>query len=390
MEKSTKNLLDSFIHGNLSKEEWDQLLQDIRDNRETFSALDKWWPDAGADMPDSRKEMLFNQLMHTLQEPVAPRRKRPLRNRRIRQGILWGLPLVLLVVLLFSYHRKQSDQPNIALPANDMLPAQADVILTLSDGREVKLSENQHLQLTDGNNAIVASPDGTLRYTPASTTFAPNSTALHTLQTRAGNKYRIILADGTIVWLNNASSLRYPVRFTGKTREVLLTGEAYFEIAADASHPFIVKTGHQNVEVLGTHFNINAYHSEDSIITTLLEGKIRVYDSRKPLQALVVHPSQRTVFQDQRISVAAMPADTSLAVGWKNGLFSFDNTPVKDALEEIARWYKADIRFEGSIPDKRISGQIHRNIRLSQLRELLRYDGIDFYIEDQTIVVPAQ
>ncbi|WPQ62421.1 FecR domain-containing protein [Chitinophaga sancti] len=390
MEKSTKNLLDAFIHGNLSKEEWDQLLQDIRDNRETFSALDEWWPHAGADVPDSRKEMLFNQLMHTLQEPVTSRRKRPLRNRRIRQAMLLGLPLVLLVVLIFSYHRKQSDLPHIALQANDMLPGKANVVLTLSDGREVKLSENQHLQLTDGNNSIIASPDGTLRYAPNSTGYAPNTPALHTLQTKAGNKYRIILADGTIVWLNNASSLRYPVQFTSKTREVLLTGEAYFEIATDARHPFIVKTGHQNVEVLGTHFNINAYHSEDSIVTTLLEGKIRVYDSRKPTEALVVHPSQQTVFQDQRISVTAVPADTSLAVGWKNGLFSFDNTPVKDALEEIARWYKADIRFEGSIPDKRISGQIHRNIRLSQLRELLRYDGIDFYIEDQTIVVPAQ
>jgi ferric-dicitrate binding protein FerR (iron transport regulator) len=390
MEKSTNDLLDAFIHGNLSKEEWDQLLQDIRDNRETFSALDEWWPDANADIPDSRKEMLFHQLMHTLHEPVAPRRKRPLRNRRIRQAILWGLPLVLLVVLIVSYHRKQPALPNIALQANDMLPGKADVVLTLSDGREVKLSENQQLQLKDGNNAIFASPDGTLHYAPSSTTDDSNTPAFHTLQTKTGNKYRVILADGTIVWLNNASSLRYPARFTGKTREVLLTGEAYFEIATDAIHPFIVKTGHQHVEVLGTHFNINAYHSKDSIVTTLLEGKIRVYDSRKPMQALVVHPSQQTVFQEQRISVAAIPADTSLAVGWKNGLFSFDNTPVKDALEEIARYYKADIRFEGSIPDKRISGQIHRNIRLSQLRELLRYDGIDFYIEDQTIVVPGQ
>lgn len=390
MERSTKNLLDAFIHGNLTKEEWDKLLQDIRDNRETFSALDEWWPDSVADMPDSRKELLFNQLMHTVQETAGSRRKRPLRNRRIRQAIVWGVPFVLIIVLIFSYHRKQSGLPNIALQANDLLPGKANVVLTLSDGSEVKLSENQHLQLSDGNNSLVALPDGTLRYAPASANYTSGTAAMHTLQTKAGNKYRVILADGTIVWLNNASSLRYPVRFTGKTREVMLTGEAYFEIATDARHPFVVKTGHQNVEVLGTHFNINAYHSEDSIVTTLLEGKIRVYDTRKPMQALVVHPSQQAVFQDQRISVTTTTADTSLAVGWKNGLFSFDNTPVKDALEEIARWYNADIRFEGSIPDKRISGQIHRNIRLSQLRELLRYDGIDFYVEDQTIVVPAQ
>jgi ferric-dicitrate binding protein FerR (iron transport regulator) len=390
MERSTKNLLDAFIHGNLSKEEWDKLLQDIRDNRETFTALNEWWPQAGTDMPESRKEILFKQLMDTFHEPALIRRKRPLRSRRIRQAIIWGLPLVLLVVVLFSYHPKRSDLPGIALPTHDLLPGKADVVLTLSDGRELRLSENQHLQLTDGNNSLVVSPDGTLRYSPVSTALSSSGPAMHTLQTRTGNKYRIILADGTIVWLNNASSLRYPARFTGKTREVLLTGEAYFEIAKDARHPFIVKTGHQNVEVLGTHFNINAYHSEDSIVTTLLEGKIRVYDSRKPVQALVVQPSQQVVFQDQRISVTTTPADTLSAVGWKNGLFSFDNTPVKEALEEIARWYNADIRFEGAIPDKRISGQIHRNIRLSQLRELLRYDGIDFYVEDQTIVVPAQ
>jgi len=390
MERSTKNLLDAFMHGNLSKEEWNKLLQDIRENRETFSALDEWWPNVDADMPDSRKEMLFNQLMQTIQEPVVTRRKRPLRSRRIRQGLVGGISLVLLIAGIFSYYHYQSAVPDIAMKANDLLPGKANVILTLSDGRQVKLSENQQLQLTDGNHAIVALPDGTLRYTPASTADATITPAMHTLQTKAGNKYRIILADGTIVWLNNTSSLQYPVQFTGTTREVFLTGEAYFEIAADAKHPFIVKTGHQNVEVLGTHFNINAYHSEDSIVTTLLEGKIRVYDSRKPMQALVVHPSQQTVFREQCISVATIPADTSLAVAWKNGLFSFDNTPVKDALEEIARWYNADIRFEGSIPDKRISGQIHRNIRLSQLRELLRYDGIDFYVEDQTIVVPAQ
>lgn len=385
MGKQTKNLLHSFMHDTLSEEEWQTLLNNIRENREQYTALDEWWPKAHAAIPESRKQALFTQLLQNTAHATAPRRATRLpRSRRLRKALTWGLPLCLLVtgILLYTGNR-HTQQTGTA----DVLPPQASTLLTLSNGRQVTLTASQPASFTDGAAAITNLQNGTVQYSPQQST-QPAGT--NTLQTRAGTTYKIILADGTQVWLNNTSSLQYPVQFTGSTREVVLTGEAYFEITQDARHPFIVKAGHQHVEVLGTHFNINAYRAGDSIVTTLLQGKIKVYDSRRPQQAVLVQPKQQTVFQDNRVALAAIPADTAITMGWKSGRFSFDNATVTEALEQLARWYDVDVRFEDAVPHRRITGQMYRNLKLSQVLELLHYSGITCYIQDKTIVVAAQ
>lgn len=385
MGEEAKNLLHAFMHQSLTEAEWQTLLSDIRENREQYTALDNWWPIANAAIPESRKQALLSQILQQTPPATAPRRPTRLpRSRRVRKAMAWGVPLCLFITGVTLYI---ANRHPLQTPVADVLPPQANTVLTLSNGRQVTLAANQPVTITDGGSAITNLQNGTVQYTAQPTT---QPAAINTLQTKAGTTYKVILADGTQVWLNNTSTLQYPVQFTGSTREVVLTGEAYFEIAQNARQPFIVKAGHQHVEVLGTHFNINAYHAADSIVTTLLTGKIKVYDSRRPQQAVVVQPQQQTVFQHNQVALATVTADTTIAMGWKSGRFSFNNATVTEALDQLARWYNIQVHFEGAVPSRRITGQVYRNLRLSEVLELLRYSGIECYIQDKTIVVPAQ
>jgi transmembrane sensor len=197
----------------------------------------------------------------------------------------------------------------------------------------------------------------------------------------------VVLSDGSKVWLNSASSITFPTAFSKDERKVTITGEVYFEVAKNKHLPFRVIAGKQTVEVLGTHFNINAYNDEPSIKTTLLEGSVRVFANT---QSAILQPKeQSTILNNSSSNIVVNTVDVDDVLAWKNGNFQFEKMEIPVILREAARWYDVDVKYDGEIPQKRFTGSISRSVNLSELLKMLKYTGINFEIEGKTIVVTS-
>jgi transmembrane sensor len=314
--------------------------------------------------------------------------------------------------------------PSSSLP-DDIAPGGNKAVLTLGDGTRIVLDTAKNGAVTaQGNMQVVKLNDGQLAYNAAGANSEANAggnpnggnsvagggdsrhgradgqvnpggrnvIVYNTLTTPRGGQYKITLSDGSKVWLNAASSLRYPSAFAGKERTVEITGEAYFEVAPltpEGGHekmPFIVKVGDAEVQVLGTHFNVMAYDDEANIKTTLLEGAVKV---RKGDAALLLRPGQQASLHpgggDGIKLVSDVDADEILA--WKNNLFSFNNDDIQTVMRQIARWYAVDVRYEGKVT-QHFNGNISREVNVSKLFKMLELTGtVHFRIEDNSILV---
>jgi transmembrane sensor len=206
----------------------------------------------------------------------------------------------------------------------------------------------------------------------------------NTLRTPRGVMYSVVLSDGTRVWLNASSSLRYPTTFTGRVRQVSLSGEAYFEVAQNPSQPFQVTVNGMEVNVLGTHFNIMAYDDESTVTTTLLEGAVKV---DYMLKSATLAPGQQTLLMRGGRDMRVRNVDVEEAVAWKNGILQFRSEDIRSVMRKVARWYDVDVRYEGEISDH-FSGAIYRNAEVSGLlRNMELTHTVHFRIEGRTITV---
>jgi ferric-dicitrate binding protein FerR (iron transport regulator) len=193
------------------------------------------------------------------------------------------------------------------------------------------------------------------------------------------------LADGTQVWLNAASSIRFPVVFTGAERKVEITGEVYFEVSKNAAIPFKVKTAASEVVVLGTHFNVNAYDDEAAVKTTLLEGSVKIIAAGQPIKYL--QPGQQSAINKQGTITVLNNADIEEALAWKNGRFQFNSADLKSILRQISRWYDVDVVYKGNV-NLHFTGQLTRNDNVSKVFEELVLTGeVHFKIEGKKIIV---
>ncbi len=209
---------------------------------------------------------------------------------------------------------------------------------------------------------------------------------VNTLTTAKGETYQIILPDQTKVWLNAASSIKFPVTFAGlDQRKIQLSGEAYFEVSKDKRHPFIVTTGKQEVEVLGTHFNINSYADEPATKTTLLEGAVKVRSRTAVSDNVILKPGQQSnLTTPGNITVDEADPDVT---AWKDGKFRFNNTSLESILRQLSRWYNVDINYVNGVPDEKFTGGIDRNLTASEALDIFRYMKVRFKIEGRTILV---
>lgn len=253
---------------------------------------------------------------------------------------------------------------------NDVAPGGNKAVLILGDGSSVTLDSTGNQILRQGSIAI-HQQGGQLQYDKQG---EETSVTYNTLTTPRGGQFQIILPDGTKVWLNAASSLRYPTSFTGGERKVEITGEAYFEVAKNAAMPFRVKMSDQaTVEVLGTHFNINAYADEAAIRATLLEGRIKVMD-------VVLNPGEQAqITADVKV---LRQVDTSAVMAWRYGLFNFEGQNLKEVMRQLSRWYDIEVIYEGTVPDIVFGGKMLRNINLSQLLKMLEDAEVHFTLEE--------
>jgi transmembrane sensor len=302
---------------------------------------------------------------------------------------------VILLVLgvssyfLFFNSRLPKDSPVAQEPlSNDVPPGGDRAILTLANGERILLDSAQGTVGTENGVQVINLP-GKLNYSTQKEENIP-VTAFHTISTPRGGQYQLVLSDGTKVWLNSASSMRFPVAFAGEQRKVEITGEAYFEVAHNPSMPFVVRKGETEVKVLGTHFNVNAYEDESEIKVTLLEGKVRVGKGRE--EALLAPGQQAQIAPAPAGGIkVASNVDLDEVVAWKNGKFQFgEAAEVEDVLRQLARWYDVDFVYKGDIRGQ-IGGTISRNVPLSQVLNLLEMTGVvTFKVEGKKVEVQAK
>jgi transmembrane sensor len=272
---------------------------------------------------------------------------------------------------------KQGPETAAAQPKPVIVPGRNAAILMLSGGRRVVLdSATQDTVLTEGA-AIVANSHGQLAYNPGS---APATAATYnTLTTARGNQYQLALSDGTKVWLNAASSITYPTAFAGQTREVTITGEAYFEVAQNPAQPFHVKASGLDVAVLGTSFNINTYPDEPASRTTLVEGSIRLtVGSRTAL----LRPGQQVRVNGDQVELVPN-ADVEQALAWKNGVVKLTGATIQEVMRQVSRWYDVDVEYQGNLDRAVFVGVVSRRQDLSKLIQVLEATGSVHCIVDQ-------
>ncbi|SFW84891.1 FecR family protein [Chitinophaga sancti] len=259
----------------------------------------------------------------------------------------------------------------------------ADVDIPPGTNRATLTTSNGTVFQLNGAKEEIVIDKESIRYKDGDILPVKDGVRLVTLSTPRGGQYRVTLSDGTRVWLNAASSLSYPTTFNGKDREVTLHGEAYFEVAQQASQPFIVHTPKQDIKVLGTEFNINCYQDEGQTLTTLVTGSVRVEGrgGEKPLQ---LHPGEQAVLDNEDFTVSMV--DVSLYTAWKDGDFRFRATPLVEVLHQIERWYDLDVDYTGIPEDIKIHASIRRDKKLSTVLHALEKIGdIKFEVKDRNI-----
>lgn len=295
---------------------------------------------------------------------------------------------LLITVAGVTVYMTRGTEDHAIATTRDVAPGGNKASLVLPDGHIVALSENQDgivvepgtLAYADGSQVITAS-------IPHSADALSDTIPWFTLTTPKGGQYRVELPDGSRVWLNAASSLRYPVVFSTEERRVVLVGEGYFEVA-HGKNPFRVSTGQQMVEVLGTHFNISGYGDDPAIKTTLIEGKVKVaVNSSRLQQSSILVPGQQAIFGGDRMDI--VNTDTESAIAWKNGYFIFDDEPLELIMQKIARWYAVDIQYEEGVDRRRMfGGSVSKYDQVSNVLDKLELTGgVHFEITERGIIV---
>ena len=267
---------------------------------------------------------------------------------------------------------------------NDIAPGGNKAYLVLADGKRIALTDAKNGTLAEQSGiTITKKADGQLIYT-ISEQKNGNAPGFNTIETPNGGQYQVSLPDGTVVWLNAASSLKYPASFANKNqRKVELNGEAYFEVAKDKTKPFYVKSKGQEVEVLGTHFNVNSYANEQAVKTTLFEGSVKVSNSGAQK---ILKPGQQSVAQNKGVTVGT--ANLQEVLAWKNGYFDFNDEEIQSVMRKLSRWYNVDIEFNGKITTERFNGGISRYKNISQVLSLLSSTGaVRFKVEGRRVIV---
>lgn len=318
------------------------------------------------DISDEQIAEIGRQVYSEL--PIS--RKQSLKTT-VWKGIGAIAAITLLTVGTWDIFDRINREP-IKKVIEDVSPGTNQATITLSNGKTISLNSSKDAVRI--NNKQLSYSDGT------AITNVDQHSIVQTFSTPRGSQYQLILEDGTKIWLNASSSLKYPTSFeNAKQRTVELSGEAYFEVTPNKSKPFVVKSSEQTIEVLGTHFNINDYRDNKNTITSLIEGSVRVTNLNS--KQVVLKPNQQSIVSNRDISVQDADLETSLA--WKNGRLQFKDATIKEILKQASRWYNIEVEYKGKIPNRTFNGGISRSSNLSVLLKILAYSGIQFTIEKQ-------
>lgn len=349
-------------------------------------------PDILADFEqekDAIEKDIHNRLLAGIQQAVPPSGL-PVAMHRVplhRRRAWWAAASLLLLIaagsfLIFRSSPSRQDGPAVFADIN---AGKEGAILTLSDGSQVVLDSmgNGLIALQSGSRVKLV--DRQLQYEQNAAPSSP-VIAYNTMTIPRGRQYRLLLPDGTRVWLNAASSITYPTAFSGPERRVRITGEAYFEVAHNKRKPFKVTVNDRTfIEVLGTHFNINAYSDENGINTTLLEGSVKVIANNS---TQMLAPGQQARIDGRTAAISLIPdANTGESIAWKDGRFAFADADLPAVMRKLSRWYDIEVEYRGNIPQDKFSGEIDRSLSLSQVLKGLASTRINYTIEGRKLII---
>lgn len=345
-----------------------------------------------------RQEMLA-ALLHKIdaaqeekEEQEEREERAPVRRLIVRRVLAYAAVLLAVTVGLWLLAKKPSPAPvtpaavqSVAKTMDIPAPTGARATLTLAGGQRILLDTAGSGRLaTQGRTQINKLPNGQIAYRATGTTG--NVVLYNTLSTTGGGQSTILLPDGTRVWLNALSSLRFPTAF-GADRTVELDGEAYFEVHTDKNKPFVVRLSDRSqIQVLGTHFNVNAYHDEPTFNTTLLEGSVKI-NSPDNAGSVIIQPGEQAQGSTNRL-VVDKHVNLDNVMAWKNGYFSFDGSNIEAIMRQVSRWYGVRVVYEGDVKAERFAGYLPRSVSVSQLLDVLSLTKtVEFTIQDQSITV---
>lgn len=375
-DNSAKELLEKYKTNNLSEAE--------------KALVEKWllnYQDEGAELSDSDMEALSKEVWARL--PLKVQKPKRLWPRIVAAACLL---LTLGAGLFFYSNRSSSSRAQLTdVVEGDIAPGGNKAILTLANGKKISLTDAGNGELVKHSGiSISKTSDGQLLYEVSSAALrTPGETKYNTVETPRGGQYQVNLPDGSRVWLNAATSLKFPLFFDHLSeRKVELKGEAYFEVEKDAQRPFIVQCDKQAVRVLGTHFNISSYADDLKTKTTLLEGSVKVACLNAAASYRILVPGQQAQIGSDPNNIHIVNVDVQAETAWKNGLFSFEDAPIENIMKQISRWYDVDIVYKNNVAGKTIWGSVTRYSSVSKVLSMLERTGkIHFKIEGRRVIV---
>jgi len=393
MKQELKALLEKYIAGELTPAERRSLRDRFEDPASRLlmeELLKESYFSGEYALPED--EALGRRLDQLMAENMRPSSNPVIRRGHFSRRWIWAAAAVLLAIGTSMYFLLSAPQgrpmPTVA-EAPVIEPGRQGAVLTLADGSQILLDtiENGVIQLQGGGVAKIS--NGTLLYDGAG-----HDELFNTMSTPKGRQFQVVLPDGTKVWLNAASSIRYPTVFKGRERMVELTGEAYFEVAQNTNQPFMLNVANRAfVEVLGTEFNVNAYENESSVNTTLINGAVRVIagarDERRNKSILLKPGHQAMVMnnEDGGRLIVDEKADLGKALAWKNGLFYFENSTLREIMRQIERWYDIEVVFESGVSNPVFAGEMTRDLPLSGVLIALERSNIHYRMEGKKLII---
>lgn len=398
-EPQLKELIIRYQQGKCSEEEMQRLRTMLADSKNTellkelYDTLPEGFPD---DKLFQRKAGIYQQILND----KRVRRKVADESVSIRK-LWWKKPwiavaaaaLIVMVPFLYnnlSFFHAPEDTPSSNLAQNVIVPGGDRARIILDNGSEINLEETLgDTVIVQNGFSIVKDENGTIYYRYDDATALAQTAVHNTVVTPKGGQYQVVLPDGTRVWLNAESKLRYPVYFGQDKRVVELEGEGYFEVAKQTSGakriPFIVETGVQELEVLGTTFNIEAYGK--NIKTTLVEGKVRL-GLEAGGQEVLLQPNDQATISNRTQRFDVKKVDPIYATAWKNGNFAFRKATIKEVMESVARWYNVEVVYNAAVDNSLFTGTISRFEQIDNLLELIELTGsVHFKIEGRRVIV---
>jgi|WetSurMetagenome_2_1015567.scaffolds.fasta_scaffold42798_3 transmembrane sensor len=374
--KKIEDLVQKYLNGTSTVEERELLDSWYRSQLEDTHE----WEADSLDELQLVKEKMFNVIKERI-TPNLSRKFIPNFYRYVAAAVI----VVIATSTFFFYKSSQIiSSDSTAIERVVISPGRNGAILTLGDGEKIIL-DNHALTLMDK-----AKMTGVYKYSDSLLEYKDlfhkdkKGVVSNTLTTPRGNKFMLVLSDGTRVFMNAGSTLQYPEIFNGPERIVKLTGEAYFEVAHNKKSPFKVQVGDQIVEDIGTSFNISAYEDESFISVTLVEGSVKI---EKNKNQVVISPGQNALTSESNNAISVKSADLESDLAWRSDLFHFENVQLSEVLKQIARWYNLEIEYKGSIPTKTINGEIYRNVNGAQILTILKNLGVNFKLDGNKLII---